>query len=85
MKDLTILSTACGAMFMPGFFNCLKENGERNIKIIGVDMADNPFMDNLLDGYYQVPTYTDDNYVDCLLYTSPSPRDRSVSRMPSSA
>ena len=26
-----------------------------------------------------------DNYFDCLLYTSPSPRDRSLSRMPSSA
>ena len=25
------------------------------------------------------------NYVDCLLYTSPSPRDRTRSRMPSSA
>ena len=25
------------------------------------------------------------NALDCLLYTSPSPRDRSVSRMPSSA
>ena len=25
------------------------------------------------------------HYLDCLLYTSPSPRDRSVSRMPSSA
>ena len=25
------------------------------------------------------------NYLDCLLYTSPSPRDRSLSRMPSSA
>ena len=24
-------------------------------------------------------------YYDCLLYTSPSPRDRNVSRMPSSA
>ena len=24
-------------------------------------------------------------YTDCLLYTSPSPRDRSISRMPSSA
>ena len=24
-------------------------------------------------------------YLDCLLYTSPSPRDRSLSRMPSSA
>ena len=27
----------------------------------------------------------DDNLDDCLLYTSPSPRDRSISRMPSSA
>ena len=26
-----------------------------------------------------------DNISDCLLYTSPSPRDRSISRMPSSA
>ena len=25
------------------------------------------------------------NYIGCLLYTSPSPRDRSLSRMPSSA
>ena len=25
------------------------------------------------------------NYIDCLLYTSPSPRDRYISRMPSSA
>ena len=27
----------------------------------------------------------DDEYIDCLLYTSPSPRDRVLSRMPSSA
>ena len=26
-----------------------------------------------------------DEYIDCLLYTSPSPRDRQKSRMPSSA
>ena len=30
MRDLTVLSTACGAIFMPGFFRCLKENHERN-------------------------------------------------------
>ena len=30
------------------------------------------------------PDFADATYV-CLLYTSPSPRDRSVSRMPSSA
>ena len=28
---------------------------------------------------------TKESFNDCLLYTSPSPRDRSVSRMPSSA
>ena len=29
--------------------------------------------------------YIDYEYVDCLLYTSPSPRDKRQSRMPSSA
>ena len=44
MKEITVLSTACGAMFMPGFFNCLKNNGERKIRIVGVDIVDDPFM-----------------------------------------
>ena len=30
-------------------------------------------------------SYTDDHGIDCLLYTSPSPRDGLLSRMPSSA
>jgi len=67
MNDITILSTACGAMFMPGFFICLRENGERNIRIIGVDIADNPMMGSFIDGYYKVPPYYAYNYVDVLL------------------
>ena len=39
MNDLTVLSSACGAFFMPGFFKCLKENKERNITIIGADLS----------------------------------------------
>ena len=35
-----------------------------------------------LDKEYQL---TDENYTICLLYTSPSPRDATLSRMPSSA
>ena len=35
------------------------------------------------EGRFQAVIYGED--YDCLLYTSPSPRDRSVSRMPSSA
>ena len=34
---------------------------------------------------YQLDTEYTDNDIDCLLYTSPSPRDGLLSRMPSSA
>lgn len=67
MRDLTVLSTACGAMFMPGFFRCLKENQERNIKIVGVDCENNPVMKLFVDIFYCVPRYTSKEYVDVLL------------------
>lgn len=67
MKNITVLTSACGAMFMPGFFKCLRENGERTIKIVGIDIIKNPFVGDLIDKYYQVPPYTADNYVDILL------------------
>ena len=38
----------------------------------------------LLDHQYLLPGFTD-LHIHCLLYTSPSPRDLSTSRMPSSA
>ena len=38
-------------------------------------------MDDMLDTMYDAPGIG----LACLLYTSPSPRDRSLSRMPSSA
>lgn len=67
MKDLVVLSSACGAFFMPGFFKCLKTNGERSIKIIGCDISDDASIELLVDKYYQVPRYTDDAYVSSLL------------------
>ena len=67
MKDITVLSSACGAFFMPGFFKCLKKNGERNIRIIGCDMSSDPVMKLFVDKYYQVPAYTDPTYIDKLL------------------
>ena len=68
MKDITVLSSACGAFFMPGFFMCLKENNERNIRIVGCDLSEDSVMMKLfVDEYYQVPAYTAINYVDVLL------------------
>lgn len=68
MKNIAILSTACGAMFMPGFLQCLKANGERNIRIIGADISgDCEAMGFLVDKYYKVPPYSNPEYVDCLI------------------
>ena len=40
---------------------------------------------NIEDSYKKVMSIYETEGWDCLLYTSPSPRDRSLSRMPSSA
>ena len=54
-------------------------------------LADNPFAATSLDAGYQVADHHKSKEAKCgegkccLLYTSPSPRDLSTSRMPSSA
>ena len=55
MKDITVLITAAGNVFMPGTTACLRNNGERNIRLIGADMSDDPTMLNMVDAYYAVP------------------------------
>ena len=67
MKDLTILVTACGAQFMPGLADCLKDNGERKVRIVGVDMAFDPTVLQMVDAFYQVPSASAPDYVDRLL------------------
>ncbi|MGN0506552.1 MAG: ATP-grasp domain-containing protein [Lachnospiraceae bacterium] len=67
MRDLTVLVSACGAQFMPGLADCLKQNGERNIRIIGVDMGADKTILQMVDAFYQVPRATDSTYVDRLL------------------
>ena len=56
-------------------------NNAFNVGVLGFKMAVNEGLTifNLVDGI------VDEFNSDCLLYTSPSPRDRPLSRMPSSA
>lgn len=67
MRDITVLLTACGVQFIPGLVNCLKDNGERNIRLIGTDMHDDPTLYSLFDKLYVVPAAKDEGYVDTLL------------------
>lgn len=67
LEDLTVLITACGAQFMPGLVDCLKDNGERNIKIIGVDIGNDPTILQLVDVCYSVSKAGTKSYIDELI------------------
>ena len=67
MKDLTVMLSACGAQFAPGMVKCLKDNGERNIRVIGIDMHYDATLDCLYDAIYEVPSASDSAYIDRIL------------------
>lgn len=56
MKSVTVLLTASGSQFAPGIIRCLKNNEERNIRVIGCDMSDDPTCKYLVDKFYKVPS-----------------------------
>lgn len=67
LKDLTILLSAAGSPSAPGAFACYRSNGERKIRIIGMDMVEDPSIGYMVDVFYKVPAVTADNYCDIVL------------------
>ncbi|MCK9331029.1 MAG: ATP-grasp domain-containing protein, partial [Candidatus Cloacimonetes bacterium] len=62
--DITVLLTGTGAPGAPGIIKCLKNNGERNIRIVGVDMNPSCGGKSLVDKFYQVPKAEDNDFID---------------------
>jgi len=67
MKNITVLITAAGSLFAPEFVRCLKENGERTIRVVGVDCDADKTINEYCDTSYSVPKATYSSYIDCLL------------------
>lgn len=67
LRDITVLYTACGAIYTPAFIDCLKDNGERNIRVIGADMSYDGTIAPLIDKLYVTPKAIEPGYVDTLL------------------
>ena len=67
MKEVNVLLTAAGNVFMPGTMACIKNNGERSIRLVGADMSSDSSMLSVCDAIYQVPRGDDPHYVDALL------------------
>lgn len=66
-RDLTVLISASNSPSIPGIVKCLKENGERNIRVVGVDMNNDPSSRYVVDSFYTVPVATAPNYCDVIL------------------
>lgn len=67
MRGLTVLVTAAGAPFMPGLAACLYGNGERTIRIVGVDKSGDNTISQIVDCYYRVPGAGDKAYMERIL------------------
>lgn len=67
MRDITVLITACGNVYMPGTTASIKNNGERNIRLIGADMNHDDTILQMVDQYYTVPRGDDPSYADAIL------------------
>ena len=62
-----------------------REEAEEAVRTLISWAGDNPEREGLIETPKRVVKSYEEFYQGCLLYTSPSPRDLSTSRMPSSA
>lgn len=67
LRDITVLLSAANSPSMPGQISCFRHNGERNIRIVGVDMSDDPSLKYLVDVFYQMPAADAPQYCDMIL------------------
>jgi carbamoylphosphate synthase large subunit len=63
----TILVTAAGAPGAARLLRALRENGERDVRLVGVDMSAHAAGAHLCDAFHAVPPGADPVYVDALL------------------
>lgn len=67
LNEITILLSAAASPTMPGLVSCFKNNGERHIRLVGIDMADDASCNSMFDAFYCVPRADDIDYADKVL------------------
>jgi ATP-grasp domain-containing protein/3-methyl-D-ornithine--L-lysine ligase PylC-like protein len=63
----TILVTACGAPGAARLLRALKDNGERDVRLVGVDMSERAIGRHVCDAFHLVPPGADPSFPDALL------------------
>src|SRR5207245_2023656 len=64
---LTVVVTASGAPGTAALLRALRENGEREIRLVGTDMSDRAVGRHLCDAFQLVPRGSDPGFADAVL------------------
>lgn len=67
MRVLTILVTASGAPGTAALLRALRENGEREVRLVGTDMSERAIGRHLCDAFHRVPPGSDPEFADTML------------------
>jgi carbamoyl-phosphate synthase large subunit len=63
----TVMVTAAGAPGTAALLHALRENGERDVRLVGVDMSERSIGRHLCDAFHIVPAGSDPGYADAVL------------------
>src|SRR5919201_6572003 len=66
LRAITVLLTACGAPGSAALIRALRENGERELRIVGTDMAERAVGRHLCDDFHLVPAGSDAGFPDAI-------------------
>ncbi|HEV2592510.1 MAG TPA: ATP-grasp domain-containing protein [Gaiellaceae bacterium] len=67
MKPLTIMVTASGAPGTAALLDALRDNGEREVRLVGTDMSERSIGRHLCDSFHIVPGGADPAFPDAML------------------
>jgi carbamoyl-phosphate synthase large subunit len=67
MRPLTILVSASGAPGTAALLRALRENGERDVRLVGTDMSERAIGRHLCDAFHLVPAGSDPGFADAVL------------------
>ena len=67
MKPITVLVSASGAPGTAALLRALRENGEREVRLVGTDMQERSIGRHLCDTFHIVPPGSDPSFADAVL------------------
>ena len=67
LESISVLVGACGSPGTAALLRALRENGEREVRLVGCDMSERAIGRHLCDGFHVVPAGSDAGFAEAML------------------